>query len=186
MTEKTLSYYMSLPYRVEIYPEEDGNGYTAVIPDLPGCMTGANTLEELWGMIREAKELWLEVALEDGDYIPEPLPVETQEYSGKFVIRLPRSLHRQLVYRAEQEDTSLNQLVVMLLSEGMGRWAERKQSTPARYEGAEVIKPIKPEPFQLLCYTIQGRYHSFQLKEPAVKRDFWGMFIKAGKEYEHA
>ena len=67
---------MSLPYRVEIYPEEDGGGYTAKIPDLPGCMTCADTLDELWDMIAEAKELWLEVALADGDYVPEPSPIE--------------------------------------------------------------------------------------------------------------
>ncbi len=126
MAKKTLEHYMRLPYRVEIYPEEDGSGYTAKIPDLPGCLTSADTVDELWDMIKEAKELWLKVALEDGDYIPEPSPVEIQEYSGKFLVRIPRSLHRQLAYRAKQENTSLNQLVVMLLSEGTGRWTERK------------------------------------------------------------
>ena len=126
MAKKTLEHYMILPYRVEIYPEEDGSGYTAKIPDLPGCLTSADTVDELWDMIKEAKELWLKVALEDGDYIPEPSPVEIQEYSGKFLVRIPRSLHRQLAYRAKQENTSLNQLVVMLLSEGTGRWTERK------------------------------------------------------------
>jgi hypothetical protein len=150
-------------------------------------MTSADTLEELWGMIREAKELWLEVALADGDYIPEPSPVEAEEYSGKFVIRLPRSLHRQLVYRAEQEDASLNQLVVMLLSEGMGRWAERKRSTLARYEGAEAIKPIRPEPFQALRNTIQQGCYQIYQREPAFKVPLNSIFVKSGeKEHEYA
>lgn len=127
MSEKRLEYYLSLPYRVEVYPEEDGSGYTAVIPDLPGCMTCADSLEELWEMLKDAKCLWIETALEDGEYIPEPEPVEIKEYSGKFVVRLPQSLHRQLAQRSEKEDTSLNQLVLMLLAEGMGRWAERKR-----------------------------------------------------------
>jgi antitoxin HicB len=125
MSEKNLEYYMRLPYRVEVYPEPDGTGYTAVIPELPGCMTCADTLDELWDMVKEAKEGWLELSLEDGDYIPEPAPVEVEEYSGKFVVRLPTSLHRQLAKRAEQEETSLNQLIVMLLAEGMGRWSTR-------------------------------------------------------------
>jgi predicted HicB family RNase H-like nuclease len=152
-------------------------------------MTSADTLEELWDMIREAKELWLEVALRDGDYIPEPPPIEAEEYSGKFVIRLPRSLHRQMAHRAEQEDTSLNQLVVMLLSEGMGRWAERERSTLARYEAMEVIEPIKPEIFRLFrCAIQQGYYHS-QHKEPTLK-DFWNTIIvkaiEEEKEYGYA
>ncbi len=38
--------------------------------------------------------LWLEVSLEQGDAIPEPR--SEAEYSGKFVVRVPRSLHRDL------------------------------------------------------------------------------------------
>ena len=94
-------------------------------------------------MIEEAKALWLEIALADGDYIPEPAPVEVEEYSGKFVVRLPRSLHRQLAQRAERENTSLNQLVVMFLSEGMGRWREREQQPPpAVYQYAQAGEPV--------------------------------------------
>ena len=46
-------------------------------------------------MIRDAMRGWLEVALEDGIPVPEPRPLEA--YSGKFVARVPRSLHRDLV-----------------------------------------------------------------------------------------
>lgn len=123
---KNLDYYMQLPYKVDIIPEPDNSGYTAIIPTLPGCMTSADTIEELWEMLEEAKGLWFEVALDDNDYIPEPSPSEEEEYSGKFVIRIPKSLHRQLAIRAEREETSLNQLVVMVLADGMGRWSVSK------------------------------------------------------------
>ena len=139
MARKTLGYYMALPYRVEVYPEEDGSGYTARIPDLPGCMTCADTLDELWTMIEEAKQLWVQVALEDNDYVPEPQPVKVQKYSGKFVTRIPRSLHRQLAQRAEREGTSLNQLVLALLSDGMGRWFEHEGGRPFSYE--RIVQP---------------------------------------------
>jgi antitoxin HicB len=142
MSEKNLEYYMRLPYRVEVYPEPDGTGYTAVIPELPGCMTCADTLAELWDMVEEAKEGWLELSLEDGDYIPEPAPVEVEEYSGKFVVRLPTSLHRQLAKRAEQEETSLNQLIVMLLAEGMGRWSTRPRPTTVHSRLPRNRKPL--------------------------------------------
>jgi antitoxin HicB len=148
MTEKTLEYYMSLPYQIEIYPEPDGSGYTAVIPELPGCMTCADTIDELWEMIDEAKMGWLEVSLEDGDYIPEPAPVEVQEYSGKFVVRMPTSLHCQLVNRAKQEETSLNQLVVMILADGMGRWSVKPKTVPAHHRAEQAIRPFRKDAFE--------------------------------------
>jgi antitoxin HicB len=119
MTNRPLEYYMGLPYRVEIYPEEEG--LTAIVPDLPGCMTCADTLDALWAAIREAKGLWLETALLEDMPIPEPPEMKPETYSGKFVVRIPRSLHRRLAERAAREGTSLNQLVLMLLSEGASR-----------------------------------------------------------------
>jgi antitoxin HicB len=186
MTDRTIEYYMRLPYRVEIFPEEDGSGYTAVIPDLPGCLTSAPTIEELGEMITEAKTLWLEVALEDGDYIPEPAPVEAEEYSGRFVVRLPRSLHRQLAHRAGREDTSLNQLVVALLAEGMGRWTSHRSLFREAYFERPGIKPFVPTGFQNLRTSVrylrqkdEGLQSPFQWdKNPLVFAMFQGVLDK--------
>lgn len=163
MTKKDIEYYMSLPYRVEIYPEPDGSGYTAVIQELPGCMTCADTLEDIWSMIEEAKRGWLEISLEDGDYIPEPAPVEVVEYSGKFVVRLPTSLHQQIAKRAKQENTSLNQLVVMLLADSMGRWSvqPRTGAVPSRPE--QRIKPLELKAYEEMRRSL-GSSGAKQLK----------------------
>ncbi|NCO75474.1 MAG: type II toxin-antitoxin system HicB family antitoxin [Cyanobacteria bacterium] len=56
---KSLKYYLSLKYPMSIYPEEEG-GYTVMIPDLEGCMTQGETLEEAINNIDEARELWIE------------------------------------------------------------------------------------------------------------------------------
>jgi predicted HicB family RNase H-like nuclease len=61
--------------------------------------------------------LWAETALEMGKEGPAPFAEE--RYSGKFVVRLPRSLHRRLAERAREEGISLNYLVATLLSEGV-------------------------------------------------------------------
>jgi antitoxin HicB len=121
MSEKTLSYYMSLPYRMEITPEEDGTGFNAAIPDLKGCMAFGETIEEAYETIIEVKQAWLETALERGWPIPEPPPAEFKEYSGRFSVCLPRYLNDELSEMAEREGTSLNQLVVAFLSEGAER-----------------------------------------------------------------
>lgn len=73
-SKKSLEYYLSLPYRYGIIADSIEGGYTAFYPDLPGCLTCAETLERLKENAEEAKRLWLEAALEDLDSIPEPTP----------------------------------------------------------------------------------------------------------------
>jgi antitoxin HicB len=116
VSDKDLDYYLHLPYRIEIYP--GGDGYTASIPDLPGCLTFGDSLQEVLELIEDAKALWLELAVEDGNPIPEP-SLPDQDYSGKFTVRLPRSLHRRLAERARAEGVSLNQFANMALAQAL-------------------------------------------------------------------
>jgi antitoxin HicB len=115
--EKTLDYYRSLPYTVEVRHNEDG--WFAKVVDLPGCMTWADTFEELGPMIEDAKLGWIEDAMEHGDPVPEPRP--TEDFSGKVVLRMPKSLHRDLVRKAKDEGVSLNQIMVANLARSVGR-----------------------------------------------------------------
>jgi len=62
---QSLKYYLSLKYPMSIYPEEEG-GYTIMIPDLDGCMTQGETLEEAINNIDEARELWIETVYSRG------------------------------------------------------------------------------------------------------------------------
>jgi antitoxin HicB len=117
--EKNLQYFLALPYKIELIPVEEG-GYVITIPDLPGCISQGETVDEAIEMIQDAKVVWLETALENGIFIPEPVP-NGEEFSGKFNLRVPRSLHRDLVKRAKQEEVSLNQLAVYLLTNSLGR-----------------------------------------------------------------
>jgi len=55
--------------------EKTSTGYSAYVPDLPGCVAGGATLEETTGLIRGAIELHLETMREDGDSIPEPTTI---------------------------------------------------------------------------------------------------------------
>jgi antitoxin HicB len=73
MMNKPLEYYLSLPYPIELIPDEDGYWF-AKIPLLPGCMTQGATRNETLEMLDEAKALWLETALSEGIEIPEPAP----------------------------------------------------------------------------------------------------------------
>ena len=69
---------------------------------------------EVWKDLQEAMEGYIETKLENGFDVPEP--ISTEDYSGKFVIRLPKSLHFRLAVEAEKEGVSLNQYALYKLS----------------------------------------------------------------------
>lgn len=114
---KDLKYYLSLPYKLEIVPDVEEGGYAARYPDLPGCITCADTMDVLMKNAEDAKKIWLESALEDGIKINEPTGKNISEYSGQFKLRIPKSLHKNLADRARQEGISMNQYCLFLLSQ---------------------------------------------------------------------
>jgi len=116
---RELAYYLSLPYKIELFPSSEG-GFAVSIPDLPGCISQGETVEEALEMIADAKAAWIEIALEDGMSVPEPVPA-ADEYSGKFNLRIPKSLHRDLARKADEEKVSLNALATYLLSSCLGK-----------------------------------------------------------------
>ena len=117
-----LEYYLNKKYPFLVYPAEEG-GYVAEIEELPGCVTQGETLEEIEEMIEDAKRAWMTVTYEDGQEIP--LPRTEEKYSGKFVLRIPKYLHRKLAEQAKKEEVSLNQYVEALLSAGVSLHDER-------------------------------------------------------------
>ena len=113
---KELDYYLGMIYPITLHEDPDG-GYVATIEDLPGCMTEGDTAEEAISNVQEARELWIRAAYNDDRDIP--LPEDDEGYSGKFLVRIPRSLHRQLARAAKREGVSLNQYVTSLLASGV-------------------------------------------------------------------
>jgi len=107
-------------YSIEIRPltEKEGGGFLATFPDLPGCMADGETPEEAVAEAKDAFECWMEAQKEWGRVYPKPT---VSGMSGKFVQRLPKSLHSKLVKRAKQEGVSLNTLVLTFIAEGIGK-----------------------------------------------------------------
>jgi predicted RNase H-like HicB family nuclease len=58
--------------RYAVLIEKSTTGYSAHLPDLPGCVAAAKTLEEVQKLIREAVEMHIESMQEHGEPIPEP------------------------------------------------------------------------------------------------------------------
>jgi len=106
------------PFEIRPLSEEDGGGFLITFPDLPGCMSDGETPEEAIREGRDAFCCWMLAHIEDGR--PVPLPNSGGE-PGKFVQRLPKSLHAKLAARAKREGVSLNTLVLAFIAEGLGR-----------------------------------------------------------------
>ncbi len=106
--------YAGRPYRLEIEPDADEGGFVASYPDLPGCMTCGDTIEEAYRNAEDAKRCWIEAALEEGISVPEPATAKS--YSGQFKLRIPKKLHKTLAEHSEREGVSMNQYCVYLLA----------------------------------------------------------------------
>ena len=131
---KPLGEYLALEYPFNVLTDPDG-GYVVSFPDLPGCMTQVDNLDQVGPLAEEIRTLWLETAYAQAE-LEIPLPSYPEEYSGKFNLRLPRSLHRSLAEAAEREGVSLNQYVVSLLARGdvQARLERRLEELGARLD----------------------------------------------------
>ncbi|WP_428990554.1 toxin-antitoxin system HicB family antitoxin [Methylocapsa aurea] len=107
-------------YPSEVFWSDEDQGYIAFARDLPGCSAFGASREEAARELGSAILAWIEAAQNAGNSIPPPSPrlePSVTEPSGKFLVRMPKSLHRQLSVQAVAEGVSLNQYVVYLLSE---------------------------------------------------------------------
>ena len=95
--------------------ERDETGYYISVPDIKGCSTWIRSLDELEQTVYEVKLAWIETALKKGLEIPQP--TEESKFSGKFLVRCPKTIHKRLVETARREGVSLNHYVVSILAE---------------------------------------------------------------------
>jgi len=123
MKTKNIEYYMGLNYDVglHVYSEEEGGGYRAYIPFLgSGAFVGeGDTAEDAIEDLRECKEEIFGLWINEGTTIPEPPTGKEKEYSGRFMTRIPKTLHRQLAKEAEEQGVSMNLYVNNILSSKM-------------------------------------------------------------------
>lgn len=105
--------------------DEDGGGYLITFPDLPGCMSDGETEAEAVENGRDAFIAVVSALADMGRDIPAPSfgpdDAAAPGASGKFVARVPKSIHAKLTTRAKAEGVSLNTLVLTLIAEGLGR-----------------------------------------------------------------
>jgi antitoxin HicB len=100
---------------VEPLSEEDGGGWLASVPALPGCTGDGDTREAALADAEAAITAWKDAARQLGRDIPGPAAM------GQWRQRTPRTLHEKLKILAAQEGVSLNTFVTSVLAEAVGR-----------------------------------------------------------------
>ena len=117
-------------YPKQVFWSNDDNGFIAVAPDLPGSSAFGESEAEALAELDHAIEAWIEAARAAGNSVPSPSE-PAKQHSGKLLVRMPRTLHRDLANQAEREGVSLNSLIVFVLSQKSSVPASALASTSA-------------------------------------------------------
>lgn len=111
------------PFTIRHLSPEDGGGFLIEFPDLPGCISDGDTIEQAIENGIDAVKCWVEAATAARREIPKP--DESRSVSGKWVQRVPKSLHKRLTQQAKIDGVSINMLVVSIIAQALG---ERKRA----------------------------------------------------------
>ncbi|MBK7393813.1 MAG: type II toxin-antitoxin system HicB family antitoxin [Chloracidobacterium sp.] len=111
--------YLNAPYTRIVVPHEAG-GFVAEMLEFEGCYAdGTTAAQALRNLERNAAD-WIEDRLESKLFIPEPTGGSAMSMSGRFALRLPRTLHYKAARYAELEGISLNTFIVNSLAGSVG------------------------------------------------------------------
>ena len=113
---RELSHY---PFEIRPLSEEEGGGFLISFPDFSECISDGETIAEAIENGLDALQETI-TALESMN-LPVPEPGSGSSYSGKFIQRVPKSIHARLATRARLEGVSMNTLVNTMLAESLGR-----------------------------------------------------------------
>lgn len=105
-------------YKIEVFFDEDDQEYGAFIKEIPSLSAYGKNYNEAIDNLKLVFEDYVEIQEEDGDPIPSPFG--EQDFSGKFIVRGPKTLHRLLTEKANEDGVSLNQEVIFCMTRGLG------------------------------------------------------------------
>jgi antitoxin HicB len=138
MNRNSIEDVLSRPYRRVLTPDPDSGAITGTVPEFPGCVAEGTSVQEAYDNLEKAMASWAESLLSRGLEIPPP--AETRDYSGRFPLRLPKSLHERVSQLAETDGVSLNTYLVRLIAEHVGvRQADSRTEEFLRHALRELL-----------------------------------------------
>ena len=117
------------PFEIRPLSEEDGGGFLISFPDFAECISDGESIEEAVASGQDA--LKATIAALKAKKLPVPAPNSGGVASGKFIARVPKTIHARLATRARAEGVSLNALVLSFIAEGLGGTAPKPRTKSA-------------------------------------------------------
>jgi predicted RNase H-like HicB family nuclease len=137
--------YLTRPYTRLVVPEDDGT-FRAEMLEFPGCIATGDTAAEAMSALEDTAMSWLASALAHKQSIPEP--IDSHDFSGRLVVRFPRSLHKKATLIAELDGISLNQLIIASLAEYVGERSRPINAAPAAGRVTVDVADVRPAPIK--------------------------------------
>ena len=106
------------PFEVRPLSAQEGGGYLISFPDFAECISDGESIDE--AIENGLDALKATIAALKSRKLPVPAPNSGGVASGKFVARVPKTVHAQLATRARAEGVSLNALVLTFIAQGLG------------------------------------------------------------------
>ncbi len=116
--DKQIKSFLDLPYTFTIGKdkEHDEKEYFYVqVNELSGCVSDGASPEIALKNIKDAMYDWIETVLLNGEKVPTP-----EGFSGKFTVRIPPSLHKDLIRKVSKEGVSINQFITTAIARAVG------------------------------------------------------------------
>ena len=147
-------------YPIEVFWSDEDEGFIAIAPDLPGASAWGKSETEAIKELHTVIDLWLKAAKRTGNPVPKPSDRADVNYSGKFLMRVPKRLHADLARAAEAQSVSLNQYVLYLLTKGHGERAQVRSVEHGEISLSRVFRAVDPargsDGQVALCFSVAG------------------------------
>jgi len=150
---KKIDEMLKKPYARVITPAPEG-GYTAEVVEFPGCVTQGETVEEAYANLEDAAREWLEAVIQAQQVVPEPLAAE--DFSGKVVLRLPKSLHGKASRYAQREEVSLNTFLLTAVAQYVGERSPEHAAIRNKVTEIRIVDGGKRRKGSSLIYGIES------------------------------
>ena len=141
-------------YPITIEPRTEPSEYGVVIPDLPGAFSAGETLDEAIAGGEEAGLAWIDAALDAGEAIPEPSPLESIRARPEFAGWI---LSLVTIGPAALEDTV--ERVNITLPRRVLRWLDEEARAAGETRSGYIAKLAMGDEFSLEPYGLALRGH---------------------------
>ncbi len=133
--------YKAEDYRIIVYEPAEKEGFIAEIEELAAIGDGASREEAIADLLNVANEK-LSIAYDLVAHVNPPERKASESgYSGKILLRLPKTLHRLIAKQAERENCSINQLMLSYISFGLGS----EQNEESKSNKIEKLQKVERE-----------------------------------------